>query len=81
MHRAVAGRASACFIGDDLGDLAAFDALDQLEALGADVVRVAVHSNESPEQLLARADVTLSGPIEVVEFLRALANAARAVER
>jgi trehalose 6-phosphate phosphatase len=59
------------YIGDDLGDLTAFDALDRLESAGRRVVRVAVHSDEVPDALEARADVVVDGPAGVVELLEA----------
>ena len=39
---------AACFVGDDLGDLVAFAALDRLAAQGMRTVRVAVADEESP---------------------------------
>lgn len=66
------GLKSAAFVGDDLVDLPAFDALDELEAEGIDVLRVAVDSDEAPGGLLARADVVVDGPAGVVSFLRSL---------
>ena len=44
----------AAFAGDDAGDLAAFDALDRLEATGRLVgaVRIAVASPEGPPELI-----------------------------
>jgi trehalose 6-phosphate phosphatase len=71
---AAAGLSAACFLGDDHGDLTAFDALDELGAGGATVVRVAVRSAESPDELLERADLVVDGPAEVVELLRRLAG-------
>ena len=56
------GLAAVCFIGDDVGDLPAFDALDRLEAGGTVVLRVAVRSDEAPAELLARADHVVDGP-------------------
>jgi hypothetical protein len=43
------GRAlrSACYLGDDLGDLAAFRALDQLATQGISTARIAVRSDET----------------------------------
>ena len=58
--------------GDDHGDLAAFDALDELIALGEidDAVRVGVHSDEAPPELLAaRADIVVDGPEALVGLL------------
>jgi len=65
---------AACFIGDDLGDLPAFDALDALDGGNMDTLRVAVDSDEAPDELLRRADLVLQGPVEVVELLRTLAG-------
>ncbi len=60
----------ACFIGDDLVDLGAFDALDDLEKEGIEAVRIAVRSAEAPASLIARADAVLEGPRGVLAFLR-----------
>jgi trehalose 6-phosphate phosphatase len=67
------GLGAVLFAGDDAGDLPGFAALDRLEATGVDVVRVAVRSEEAPEDLLARADLVVDGPGGVVDLLRALA--------
>jgi len=69
---AAAGLAAACFLGDDTGDLTAFDALDDLAADGASTVRVGVRSAEAPDALLRRADLVVDGPTEVVALLRRL---------
>ena len=58
----------ACF-GDDLGDLAAFSALDRLAAGGARVLRVAVADAESPPEVLAAADLVVEGPEGAVTLL------------
>ena len=63
---------AACFLGDDLGDLDAFDALDRREADGAHVVRIAVRSPEAPAELIERADVLVDGPAGAVALLRTL---------
>jgi trehalose 6-phosphate phosphatase len=66
-------RGAACFIGDDFGDLPAFDALDRHAAeTGEPVVRVGVRSQEAPAELIERADVLVDGPTGAVEFLRSL---------
>jgi trehalose 6-phosphate phosphatase len=62
VERLLAGLDAACFMGDDVGDLPAFDALDRLEAAGVGVVRVAVTSTEAPPALLERADLVVDGP-------------------
>ncbi|HEX7166062.1 MAG TPA: trehalose-phosphatase [Acidimicrobiales bacterium] len=67
------GMRAACFIGDDYGDLPAFDALDRLAAdCGASVLRVGVLSSEAPAELIARADVLVDGPEGSLGFLRQL---------
>lgn len=63
---------SVCFIGDDAGDLPAFDALDDLAIGGSATLRVAVASTEAPAELLERADVVLAGVDEVVALLELL---------
>lgn len=69
-----AGMAAACFVGDDRGDLPAFDALDRLEAGEAcRVLRVGVRSSESPAELLERADVLVDGPEGALDLLSKLA--------
>ena len=68
----VAGLTAACFIGDDVGDLPAFAALDAFSASGGAAVRAVVTSHEATPDLLAAADVLLDGPPAVLELLRAL---------
>lgn len=68
-----AGLGAVCYIGDDVGDLPAFDALDRLAAAGAATVRVAVRSSESPAAVLERADVLVDGPAGAVAALEHLA--------
>jgi len=72
LRELASGRRAACFIGDDAGDLPAFDALDALAAEGRVTARVAVRSREAPKALLARADAVVEGPSEVVDLLRML---------
>ncbi len=71
---AVADLTAVCFIGDDVGDLPAFDALDVLAATGVHTVRVAVETTEAPVDLLARADVVVAGGAGVLGVLEALAG-------
>ena len=67
------GLDAVCFAGDDVGDLAAFDALDRLAARGACALRIGVRSPEAPRELLARADVVVDGPEGAVALLERLA--------
>jgi trehalose 6-phosphate phosphatase len=60
------------FAGDDLGDLAAFDAVDQMRAEGLSGLLVCSGSTEE-NALAERADVLVDGPDGVVALLRALA--------
>ena len=69
----VAGLAAACFLGDDLGDLPAFTALDRLARdTGMAVLKVGVRSDEAPPELLDAADVVVDGPVGAVEVLTRL---------
>lgn len=63
---------AVCFLGDDVGDLPAYDALDRLAAVGVHALRVAVRSAEAPPALLERADVVVEGPAGAVAFLEDL---------
>ncbi len=67
-----AGCTAACFLGDDLGDLTAFDALDRLAGAGLTTVRVAVRTEESVAALVDRADLVVDGPSDAVAWLRSL---------
>ena len=71
---ASAGLQGAAFVGDDRGDLPAFDALDRLEAQGLATIRVGVRSPEAPPELLRRADVIVDGPTGVLGWLRQVAG-------
>jgi trehalose 6-phosphate phosphatase len=74
VEAAASGLRAACFVGDDHGDLACFDALDRLAPLGLHAVRVAVQSAESPPELLARADVVVDGPEGALAWLQGLGS-------
>lgn len=63
---------AVCFVGDDVGDLPAFDALDKLAGDGVHTVRVAVSGPEAPPELCDRADVCVDGPGAVADLLAAL---------
>ncbi|MFC7218730.1 trehalose-phosphatase [Streptomyces polyrhachis] len=69
------GARTVLYAGDDLGDLAAFDAVDTLRAQGVNGLLVC--SASSPEEgaapLAARADLVVNGPEGVVKLLNALA--------
>ena len=74
VEKLATGCAAACFAGDDAGDLAAFAALDRLAVTGTRGVRLAVADEESPPELIAAADVVVSGPDQAVALLALVAD-------
>jgi trehalose 6-phosphate phosphatase len=60
------------FAGDDVADLDGFVALDRLDDQGMVTIRVGVRGEETPEVLLAAADVVVDGPDGLVSLLRQL---------
>jgi trehalose 6-phosphate phosphatase len=66
------GLSAMCYLGDDLGDLDAFAALDEQAGLGATTVKIAVHSGEAPSAVVDRADIVVEGPTGARDFLRRL---------
>ena len=70
------GLDSVTYIGDDLGDLPAFDGLDRLATRGVVTLRVAVDSPETPRSLCRRADLVVNGPSGAEEFLARILAAA-----
>lgn len=71
----VEGLGAVAFIGDDVGDLPAFDMLDRLAATGVTTVRVGVRSPEVTDELMERADLVVEGPGGVLDLLQELAAA------
>ncbi|MDQ1684073.1 MAG: trehalose 6-phosphate phosphatase [Frankiaceae bacterium] len=73
--RLAEGWGAVGYIGDDLGDLPAYDAVEQLRADGVPGFTAAsVSGADTPPELAERADLVLAGPAAVVAFLRALAE-------
>ncbi len=71
----MAGCSAACYLGDDLGDLPAFAALEHLASVeGLTTVSVAVVDSESAPEVAEAADVVLGGPLEALNTLRWLAQ-------
>lgn len=64
---------SVLFAGDDLGDLAAFDAIDELRGQGIPGVMVAVASQEQ-HALADRADFVVQGTSGLAQWLEDLAE-------
>jgi trehalose 6-phosphate phosphatase len=67
-----AGLRAVAYVGDDVGDLPAFEALDRLAEDGVDVVKVAVRTPDVSEALLARSHVHVDGPEGVLDLLRSI---------
>jgi trehalose 6-phosphate phosphatase len=66
------------YIGDDLGDLAAYDAVDHLrrdgEVVGLTVASVDPADADVPPEVGKRADLVLGGPTAVVAWLAGIAS-------
>ena len=84
MHKGMAVRTAledhdgggVLFVGDDLGDLEAFEAVAELRGDGLPTVLVCSASEEE-SALVARSDVVVKGPEGVLELLRRLTAEAR----
>lgn len=74
VERLVADNAlsAVLFAGDDVADLDAFASLDRLNTGGLITLKVAVRGPETPDELLAAADVVVDGPEGLVALLRRL---------
>jgi trehalose 6-phosphate phosphatase len=67
------GARTVAYAGDDLGDLAAYDAVEEVRAHGLAGLLLCAGSAEVSE-LAERADIVLDGPAAVVGWLRQLAD-------
>ncbi|MDR3084274.1 MAG: trehalose-phosphatase, partial [Streptomyces sp.] len=72
-HVRETGAEAVLYAGDDLGDLAAFAAVDKLRLEGVAGLLVCSGSDEVME-LVERADLVVDGPAGVVRLLRAMAR-------
>lgn len=72
VEAAVAGLDAVVFLGDDVGDLPAFAALDRLRARGVHAVKVGVQTAEAPTELIGAADIVVDGPTGALALLRTL---------
>ncbi|MEU5809482.1 trehalose-phosphatase [Streptomyces sp. NPDC047718] len=71
------GAEAVVYAGDDLGDLAAYAAVEKRRAEGLPGLLVCSGSEEVPE-LASRADLVLPGPAAITSFLSALAASLQA---
>lgn len=68
-----AGCTTVVYVGDDLGDLPAFAALDDLRSEGSLTVKVATGGAELPAEVAAAADLVVDGPEAVLDLFRPVA--------
>ncbi|WP_303647152.1 trehalose-phosphatase, partial [Streptomyces albidus (ex Kaewkla and Franco 2022)] len=76
-HLREVGAGAVLYGGDDLGDLAAFAAVERLRGEGLPGLLVCSgggETNESVPEIADRADVVVDGPAGVVQMLEALAD-------
>lgn len=62
------------YAGDDVADLEAFAAVDELRRSGLAGATIAVRSTDGPQEVLAAADMMVEGPQALVELLRGLVS-------
>jgi trehalose 6-phosphate phosphatase len=68
------GMTGVVYLGDDLGDLPAFAALDRLAGAGVHTVKVVVTAAETAPQVRQAADLVVDGPAGALALLDALAG-------
>jgi len=68
------GLQACLYAGDDVADLAAFAALDELAAGGIVAMKVAVDGPETPQDLRTAADEVVDGPVGLVRLLEVVAS-------
>ncbi|MEU2392462.1 trehalose-phosphatase [Streptomyces sp. NPDC007369] len=73
-YLAETGAEAVVYAGDDLGDLAAYAAVEKRRAEGLPGLLLCSGSEEVPE-LASRADLVLPGPAAIMSFLSTLAHA------
>ncbi len=66
VHALAEGCATVVYVGDDVGDLPAFAALDELGAVGVRTIKVASGGAELPDEVAAAADLVVHGPDAVM---------------
>jgi trehalose 6-phosphate phosphatase len=71
-HARATDARSVLFAGDDVGDLPAFDAIDELRATGVPGLKVCSDSAEAPTAMREGADLVVPGPEGVVALLELL---------
>lgn len=72
---------AACYFGDDLGDLPAFETLADMGREGMSTLSIAAVDDESDPSVAAAADVVVAGPRRALAVLAWLAAAGRSAAR
>jgi trehalose 6-phosphate phosphatase len=72
VRRLADGCTTVVYVGDDVGDLPAFAALDELAAAGVETIKVAAGGDELPEAVAEAADLVVAGPAAVVDLFSRL---------
>jgi trehalose 6-phosphate phosphatase len=68
------GMTGVVYLGDDIGDLPAFTALDRLAATGVHTVKIVAGAAETAPQVRQAADLVVDGPAGALALLSALAG-------
>ena len=76
VHQLAEHARTVAYVGDDLGDLPAFAALDELAVAGVQVIKVASGGAELPVDVAAAVDLVVPGPAAVVDLFAPLLVAA-----
>jgi trehalose 6-phosphate phosphatase len=79
VRQLAASCSAACYLGDDLGDLPAFEALAALGREGVATLSIAAVDDESDPSVAAAADVVVAGPRGALDVLDWLAASGAAV--
>ncbi len=66
------GCGTVVYVGDDVGDLPAFAALDELRRAGVRTVKVASGGDELPDEVAHAADLVVHGPHDVLALFAPL---------
>lgn len=68
------GCCTVSYVGDDVGDLPAFEMLDELRGEGVATVKIAAAGVGLPRSMAESADLVVAGPGAVVDLFRPLAE-------
>jgi trehalose 6-phosphate phosphatase len=72
VRRLAEGAGAVAFAGDDLADLAAFEEVARQAGSGLATCTIAVGGLETPQEVLAAADLVVEGPEGLLDLLASL---------